>query len=108
MVYLYGDEVEVDAAFCTTHPELDWAWAAFHLLPANLRDEYDRQAAALRAEFERQEDALQAQYKRDLVPPQDMYQRLANRNWADFKRQTALIWREYELKVAALFGRLIT
>lgn len=63
LVKLYGDEVDVDAAFCAAHPEINlreyagavlWRWAASHLLPRKLRAEFERQEVQLYAEYQRQ------------------------------------------------------
>lgn len=76
LVKLYGDEVDVDAAFCAAHPEINlreyagavlWRWAASHLLPRKLRAEFERQEVQLYAEYQRQEAPLWAAYQRQVA-----------------------------------------
>ena len=111
---LFREEpVEITVAFCTQHQELDYDWAAMHLLPSVLQIEYERQCAPLWAEFEHQNEVLLYEYECQCATQRGEHQHPIP--WgehqhpiplANYERQRAVLRAEYDRQRARLFGSL--
>ena len=101
----FGQSVIVTPdAFAAVADLFDWFWAAQHLLPAYLADEYQRQRAPLWAEYERQQAPLWAEYDRRMAPLRDEYERQQAPLLVKYERQRAPLWAEFECQQAPLWA----
>ena len=74
----------VTRAMCIKYAQdFDFEWAAWNLLSAPARAEYQRVQAPARAEYERVTDAARAEYERVQAPALAEYQRTMAAAFAD-------------------------